>query len=339
MPIALRVEWLEGLRQYRQTLNTRRSEFWLQTIKTQRSAPRKLWQTIDKVLGRGRTPADNLISADEFHRFFDKKVADVRESTADAADHTYSTTSHRLPSFSPVSVGDIMGLIQCTPNKQSTADPLPTWLLKECAGTIAPFITQLVNCSIATGRVPAVFKVATITPLPKKPDLDTADVKSYRPISNLSVLSKMLERVVSKQLVNYLNINKLFPDRQSAYRAFHSTETVLADVLSDILLAIDSGNLSLLSLLDLSAAFDTVDHDILLQRLHLSFGMSSTALEWMTSYLTGRQQCVRHAGSSSTATFLTCGVPQGSVLGPILFLLYTADILATISKHGLHGHL
>ena len=182
-------------------------------MKTQRSAPRKLWQTIDKVLGRGRTPADNLISADEFHHFFDKKVADVRESTADAADPTYSTTSNRLPSFSPVTVGDVLGLIQCTPNKQSTADPLPTWLLKECAATIAPFITQLINCSISTGRVPTIFKVATITPLPKKPGLDTADVKSYRPISNLSVLSKILERVVSKQLVNYLNINKLFPER------------------------------------------------------------------------------------------------------------------------------
>src|SRR6218665_3266197 len=176
-----------------------------------------------------------------------------------------------LPSFSPVSVGDILALIQSTPNTQSTADPLPTWLLKECAVTMAPFISQLVNCSISTSRVPTIFKVATITPLPKKPSLDSADLKSYRPISNLSVLFKMLERVVSKQLVNYLNINQLFPDRQSAYRAFHSiyTETVLADILSDILMAIDSGNFSLLSLLDLSAAFDTVDHDILLQRLHL----------------------------------------------------------------------
>src|SRR6218665_1340397 len=216
-----------------------------------------------------------------------------------------------LPSFSPVSVGDILALIQSTPNTQSTADPLPTSLLKECAVTMAPFISQLVNCSISTGRVPTIFKVATITPLPKKPSLDTADVKSYRPISNLSVLSKMLERVVSKQLVNYLNINQLFPDRQSAYHAFHSTETVLADILSDILLAIDSGNFSLLSLLDLSAAFDTVDHDILLQRLYLSFGLSSTALEWITSYLTGRQQCICHAGSASTKTTLTCGVPQG----------------------------
>src|SRR6218665_2931593 len=132
-------------------------------------------------------------------------------------------------SFSPVTVGDILGLTKRAPNKQSAADPLPTWLLKECAATIAPFITQLVNRSISTGRVPTIFKIATITPLLKKPGLDTADVRSHRPISNLSVLSKMLERVVSKQLVNYLNINQLFPDKQSAYRAFHSTETVLAD--------------------------------------------------------------------------------------------------------------
>src|SRR6218665_4046348 len=259
--IQLREEWLEGLRRYRKTLNTRRSKFWLQTIKSQRSAPRKLWKTIDKVLGRGRTPADNVISADEFHRFFDKKVADVRESTAGATHPTYSTTSHHLPSVLPVSVCEILALIQSTPNKQSTADPLPTWLLKECAVKMAPFISQLVNCSISTGKVPTIFKVATITPIPKKPSLDTADVKSYRPISNLSVLSKMLERVVSKQLVNYLNIYQLFPDRQSAYCAFLSTETVLADILSAILLALDSGNLSLLSLLDLSAAFDTINNN------------------------------------------------------------------------------
>src|SRR6218665_1663690 len=90
---------------------------------------------------------------------------------------------------------------------------------------------------------------------------------------------------------------------------------------------IDSGNFSLFSLLDLSAAFDTVDHDILLQRLHLSFGLSSIVQEWMTSYLTGRQQCVRHAGSFSTTTILTCGVLQGSVLGPIHFLLYTIHLI------------
>ena len=176
---------------------------------------------------------------------------------------------------------------------------------------IAPFITRLVNQSLSAGSVPSTFKLAVITPLLKKAGMDDSDTRSYRPISNLSVLSKILERVVAKQMVSYLNDNSLMPEVQSAYRTHHSTETALAKVLSDILMAIDSGNIALLSLLDLSAAFDTVDHEILLRRLNQSFGLTSTVLSWLTSYLSDRKQCVRHSGSTSCATPLTCGVPQG----------------------------
>ena len=103
------------------------------------------------------------------------------------------------------------------------------------------------------------------------PHMDTADVKSYRPITNLSVISKVLERLVARQLVTYLTQNSLLPDLQSAYRVHHSTETALLKVIGDILLALDSGNLAMLSLLDLSVAFDTVDHHTLLQRLRTVF--------------------------------------------------------------------
>jgi len=113
----------------------------------------------------------------------------------------------------------------------------------------------------------------------------------------------------------------------------------LAKVLSDILMALDSGDLALLSLLDLSAAFDTVDHNILLRRLQQSFGLTSAVLQWLTSYLSNRKQCVCHSGLTSNATLLTCGVPQGSVLGPILFLLCTSDIPKLVKQFGLHCHL
>ena len=119
------------------------------------------------------------------------------------------------------------------------SDPLPTRLLKDNIDVLVPFLVGLFNRSLALGVVPSLFKDAYITPMLKKNNLDPADVKSYRPISNLSVLSKLLERLVARQLLDYLTVSKLLPNLQSAYRAYHSTETAVLKVLSDILLAVD----------------------------------------------------------------------------------------------------
>jgi len=132
---------------------------------------------------------------------------------------------------------------------------------------LEPFLSQLFCWSLQHGVVLTTMKSAYITPILKKTDMDPADTKSYRQISNLSVLSKLLERLVSKQLMTYLKDNSLLPDRQSAYLAHHSKETAVVKVLADILLAVDTGNLAVLTLLDLSAAFDSVDHETLLRRL------------------------------------------------------------------------
>ena len=159
---------------------------------------------------------------------------------------------------------------------------------------------QLFNWSLEHGVVPSTFKSAYITPLLKKADLDPADARSYRPISNLSVISKLLERLVCNQLVEYLRDNDLLPHLQSAYWAHHSTETAGLKVLSDILLALDTRNLAMVTLLDLSAAFDSVDHHTLLQRLQTSYGLGGQVMNWFASYLHSRIQHVRFSATSST---------------------------------------
>jgi len=190
-------------------------------------------------------------------------------------------------------------------------------VLKNCVGVISPFLCQLFNWSLEHGSVQSSFKCAYITPLLKKADLDPADVKSYRPISNLSVVSKLLERLVSSQLVKCLKDNDLLPDLQSAYRprAMHSTDTAVLKVLADLLLALDSGDLAMLTLLDLSAAFDSVDHDTLLKRLQKSYGLGGQVLNWFASYLCGRVQLVRTSAACSTSSAVMWAVGLRSTAG------------------------
>ena len=203
---------------------------------------------------------------------------------------------------------------------------------------LVPFLYCLLNASLSAGVVPAAFKSVYICPLLKKADLDTTDIKNYRPISNLTVLSKLLEKLVARQLIDYLSVNKLLPDRQSAYRAFRSTETAIAGLMPDILLALDAGDIAALALLDLSAAFDTVDHTILIQRLRTSFGLNDAVLSWFRSYLDQRRQHVCHRGEQSAPSIVQFGVPQGSVLGPLLFVMYTADVVNMVERQGLSAH-
>lgn len=204
---------------------------------------------------------------------------------------------------------------------------------------LLPTITKIVNDSLSSGIVPTEFKTAVIRPLLKKKNLDKENLKNYRPISNLPFLSKILEKVVLEQLLSHLTDNNLCNVFQSAYRSGHSCETTLLRVVNDLLLAMDSDKLSVLLLLDLSAAFDTVDHDILLSRLRCSFGIHSTVLDWFKSYICTRKQYVSVGGVASTPVPLNFGVPQGSVLGPVLFVLYTTPLSNLINNHSVNHQL
>ena len=193
------------------------------------------------------------------------------------------------------------------------------------------------NASLHEGMLPTSQRGAVVTPRLKKSGSDQADICNYRPISNLTFMS-VVERLVCRQLVAYLEQNGLLPELQSAYRRRHSTETVVLKMVTDFLLAADRGDVTLLSLLDLSAAFDTVDYDILINRLYHSFGLRDKALSWMKSFITGGTQRVRIGDQYSVYFKVDYAVPQGSVLGPILFLLYTADVLIIAARHGVSAH-
>src|SRR6218665_2504690 len=146
---------------------------------------------------------------------------------------------------------------------------------------------------------------------------------------------KILERIIASQLVAYFDAYDLLPAHQSGFRRNHSTETLLVCLLSDLHSAMDAGHVSLLALFDISSAFDSVDHSILLQHLSTSFGLTDKPLEWLRSFLSERINCVTFGSSRSAWVHAPFGVPQGSVLGPLLYIIYTADIGALLSSHGL----
>jgi hypothetical protein len=197
----------------------------------------------------------------------------------------------------------------------------------------------MVNTSLTSSTVPPQVKTATVTPLLKKPSLDQENLKNYRPISNLPYVGKLVEKVVVKQLDTHMTENNLHEPLQSAYRAHHSIETALIKVTNDLLTAIDNKMCVYLVLLDLSAAFDTVDHSIFLNRLKEDIGISGDVLRWVLSYFTDRYQEVCVQGISSDKTSLQTGFPQGSIMGPFGFKPYTNPVAKIAAKYGVSIHL
>ena len=224
-----------------------------------------------------------------------------------------------LSDFRCVTEEEVRSIIISSPPKSCCLDPIPTPLLMKHLDSTVGTITSIINESLSSGSMPDSFKHAGVRPLLKKQNMPSNELKNYRPVSNLPFLSKILEKVVLSQLeVHFLKYN-LLDSHQSAYREFHNTETALLKVHNDLLCAADKNDISILALLDLSAAFDTIDHHILLERLRITMGLSGTVLSWFESYVTGRSQSVIVNCLQSSIMF-NSGCPKAQYLAQFCIL-------------------
>ena len=281
-------------------------KFYSDFIVENSSNQRKLFSATKKLLNQGHDvpfppTSDKLVLANEMGSFFVEKIDAIHaklDRLADCLhdshfDYMYVKTSptRTLDSFIPLTESAVSELIGCSPKKSCRLDPMSTPMVISCADVLLPVITKMINLSLNSGEFADDWKCGLINPILKKPGLDLL-YKNYRPVCNLQYVSKLTEKVVFNQVYDHMVSNAIFPVLQSSYRQFHSTETALIKVMNDILLKMNSQHVTLLILLDLSAAFDTVDHQILLERLSDEVGIRGTALNWFRSYLSGRSQRV-----------------------------------------------
>ena len=235
--------------------------------------------------------ADNTALANSFADFFINKIDKIhskiilRNIIVGPIRPLPSTCPVDFNNFREVSHEEEVKVFACKPSSKSCVlDPLPAIVLKGCFSVLLPSITKFVNLSLSTDRMPNALKVATLSP---------SLFSNFRPISNLTLVSKIIEKAVAEQLTDHVKTHHLDQKYQSAFKVLHSTETALLKVQNDILRAVNDNKSVILLLLDLSSAFDTVDHLILLSRLSHRFGIKGNALAWFDSYLKSRKQFVQ----------------------------------------------
>ena len=315
---------------------------------------KETFQVVNKLLDKGTMkgilPAhldeDKLCS--EFEKYFHEKIEKIRISIeaeifnsskgdANTIDE-YIYTGNELREFSILTADDLKNILKEMSMKFCDLDPIPTWLFISCEHVIVPYLMPIINGALETGNFLKALKVALVKPSLKKETLDSDLLGNYRPVSNIAFMSKILEKCILLQLTEHLNKNNLWGKYQSAYRKFHSCETAVTKIMDDILNIKDQNNDTILLCMDLSAAFDTVDRAILISRQKTKFGIAGTVLKIILSYLTDRVFYVVTDKARSKGRSMKYGVPQGSILGPTLFILYMQDLEMIAREHGLSIH-
>uniref|UniRef100_A0A8D2J9Z0 Reverse transcriptase domain-containing protein n=1 Tax=Varanus komodoensis TaxID=61221 RepID=A0A8D2J9Z0_VARKO len=332
---------------YAVAVKAAKKKFFSASIASSQCRPAELFRVVQGLVRPG--PKEDPMPpskarCDDFARHFRKKIAQIRHELDTTNESEVSGETPMLPSgpklleefqlLRPDDVDKVLGRVRPT---TCLLDPCPSWLINNSKHGIGTWILDVVNASLREGRVPAPLKEAVIRPVLKKASLDPEMATNYRPVANIPFLGKVLERVVAEQLQALLDETDYLDPFQSGFRPGYGTESALVALYDDLCRVKDRGSASLLVLLDLSAAFDTIDHGILLDRLE-GLGVGGTALQWFRSYLNGRFQKVVLGDYVSAPWQLRHGVPQGSILSPLLFNIYMKLLGMVIRRCGLRNH-
>ena len=290
--------------------------------------------SFDKILVGNRAITDKIEIAKHFNEFFVNIGPNLASEIITENKRPYSTylreTTNAMFKFNLVDVDHVKKKISLLHPKPSAGpDGLSLKLTKYLAPALVNPLTIIINQSLTTGIFPDKLKISKAVPLHKTDDIHL--MNNYRPVSLLNSISKIFEKVVFEQLYKYFQEHKLFFNSQYGFRKLHSTQYAALELIDRTMHDIDNKHVSLALYMDMSKAFDTLDHSILIHKLHC-YGIKNSELGWFESYLRNRTQYVEINHIASDLLLVKTGVPQGSILGPLLFLIYMNDITKACSS-------